>query len=340
MQEAVGLARRNRLVSAFEAVERLPTFVGSRDALVEAVRRDGHPSPAAIGAAIESDPALCAAVLRRANRRCDEPVATVMSALDHVEPAELLEIAAAAETFDVFEAAPGLWGRRPEAFRLHAVAVQRTAFLIARETHHPAPDRLMVSALLHDIGKLVLVAGYAGAREAPAATGDVPEERLQAEMRSIGLTHTMVGGVLARRWGLPGPIEHVITAHHDDDCGPDAATVRLADLLVHHAHGDPVARGAVRAAAVAAGVSRHALRRLAGNPAAGDGPRRTDASPLSRRELQALRGLAHGKVYKEIAHELGLSVSTVRSHLSRTYDKLGARDRAQAVLIASERGWI
>ena len=52
------------------------------------------------------------------------------------------------------------------------------------------------------------------------------------------------------------------------------------------------------------------------------------------------RRLAKGMVYKQIASELGLSTSTVRTHLHNVYGKLGAMDRAQAVLIATERGWI
>jgi DNA-binding NarL/FixJ family response regulator len=53
-----------------------------------------------------------------------------------------------------------------------------------------------------------------------------------------------------------------------------------------------------------------------------------------------LQHLAEGMVYKQIAQELALSVSTVRSHLHNVYGKLGAVDRAQAVLIANERGWL
>ena len=62
--------------------------------------------------------------------------------------------------------------------------------------------------------------------------------------------------------------------------------------------------------------------------------------PLSSRELEVLLGLADGKVYKEIAVDLSLSASTVRSHLHNVYVKLGVVDRAQAVLLASSRGWI
>ena len=62
--------------------------------------------------------------------------------------------------------------------------------------------------------------------------------------------------------------------------------------------------------------------------------------PLSSRELEVLVALADGKVYKQIAAELSLSASTVRSHLHHVYAKLGVVDRAQAVLLASSRGWI
>jgi hypothetical protein len=41
-----------------------------------------------------------------------------------------------------------------------------------------------------------------------------------------------------------------------------------------------------------------------------------------------------------LARELSLSTSTVRSHLHDIYGKLGAIDRAQAVLLATRAGWI
>jgi DNA-binding NarL/FixJ family response regulator len=62
--------------------------------------------------------------------------------------------------------------------------------------------------------------------------------------------------------------------------------------------------------------------------------------PLSSREVEVLTRLAEGKVYKQIALELSLSASTVRSHLHNIYGKLGAVDRAQTVLLATERGWL
>ena len=76
---------------------------------------------------------------------------------------------------------------------------------------------------------------------------------------------------------------------------------------------------------------------LSGSPGR---PRQIDPCPMSAREVDVLRRLARGMVYKQIASELGLSTSTVRTHLHNVYRKLGAMDRAQAVLMATERGWI
>ncbi|GAA3441235.1 response regulator transcription factor [Planomonospora venezuelensis] len=63
-------------------------------------------------------------------------------------------------------------------------------------------------------------------------------------------------------------------------------------------------------------------------------------NPLTRRELDVLRQAAQGARSGEIAEELFLSVGTVRNHLSRIMCKTGARNRLDAVRIASDAGWL
>ncbi|PZG18597.1 response regulator transcription factor [Nonomuraea aridisoli] len=63
-------------------------------------------------------------------------------------------------------------------------------------------------------------------------------------------------------------------------------------------------------------------------------------NPLTRRELDVLRIAAGGARSAEIADELFLSVGTVRNHLSRIMCKTGARNRLDAVRIASDYGWL
>jgi DNA-binding NarL/FixJ family response regulator len=62
--------------------------------------------------------------------------------------------------------------------------------------------------------------------------------------------------------------------------------------------------------------------------------------PLSKREQEVLEHLASGKSTREIAEALGLGDETVKSHLSRIYQKLKASDRVQAVVIAMRHGLV
>jgi len=64
------------------------------------------------------------------------------------------------------------------------------------------------------------------------------------------------------------------------------------------------------------------------------------ANPLSDRERQVLRLAADGRSAAAIAAEVFLSAGTVRNHLSAAIGKTGAENRAQAVRIASDKGWL
>lgn len=67
---------------------------------------------------------------------------------------------------------------------------------------------------------------------------------------------------------------------------------------------------------------------------------RPHESPLSRREVEILQKVAYGATTKEVASQLGISPHTVKTHLERIFEKLGANDRAQAVAIAIRQGLV
>ena len=54
---------------------------------------------------------------------------------------------------------------------------------------------------------------------------------------------------------------------------------------------------------------------------------------LTEREITVLRLVADGKTNKEIANDLDLSEKTVKNHVNRIFNKLGAGSRVEAVLI-------
>ncbi|MFC6714125.1 response regulator [Branchiibius cervicis] len=66
--------------------------------------------------------------------------------------------------------------------------------------------------------------------------------------------------------------------------------------------------------------------------------RQQDGPSLSEREQQVLEGFARGLSIPQLAAELYLGASTVKTHTQRLYDKLGVSDRAAAVAEGMRRG--
>jgi putative nucleotidyltransferase with HDIG domain len=331
-----------RLTAAFEALEAFPALAESRNRLL-AVAAKENVATADIVTAVESDVALIIAVLRLANRvqSSRRRVDTVVAAVELLTPQTVQALATQLRTFDFFERA-SVWDAAPERFRLHALATQRAADRVAAEISYEQRDRLTVTSLLHDIGKLVLMFAYPGYPGQVHRGARTPRERIHQERRELGVDHALVGGVLARRWGLPPTVATVIERHHNPEAEGESAVVSLADMLAHYGQGAAVSPSEMLQTARIVGLGPKELRRVLYElpSASNQRPRHVDPCPLSSRELGVLQRLAEGKVYKQIAHELTLSTSTVRTHLHNIYGKLGAVDRAQAVLIATERGWL
>ena len=63
-------------------------------------------------------------------------------------------------------------------------------------------------------------------------------------------------------------------------------------------------------------------------------------SPLTPREHEVLRAARQHATVADLAQMLYLSPGTVRNHLSSAMQKLDARNRAEAVRIAEEKGWL
>src|SRR5215210_4176004 len=312
--ESAGAQRRHneghgrRLTAAFDALEAFPALAESRDRVMRLVTAE-RISPADIVGAVESDVALVISVLRLANEiegRTRGKVESVVAAVELLSPEAVQGLASRVRTYDFCERST-VWDVAPERFRLHGVATQRAADRLATEAGFEHRDRLVVTALLHDIGKLVLMHAYPGYPQQVHGTARTPEERIHRERRELGVDHALVGGILAHygQGGAVSPTE-LLKSARTIGLGPAELRSVMYDLPY------PV----------------------------GSRTRQIDPCPLSTREQDVLKQLAEGKVYKQIAHELRLSTSTVRTHLHNVYGKLGAVDRAQAVLIATERGWL
>jgi putative nucleotidyltransferase with HDIG domain len=322
------------------SVQDLPAFTPACDHAVAALDA-GNAKFTDLIAAIESDTGLTVAVLRRAQRLTTRrPIANVPEAVTRLGAEEVR--AAIGEV----PRASFPWRTTQEALiqdlRVHGQTVALAADRLAEEVGFEDRDELFTAALLHDVGKLVFALAIGDANWCVDTRRTTPEERIRDERRLATLDHACLGAVLAERWGLPRRLSDAIGGHHRRDSEASLTSLlRLADIVAHYALGDAVDRRVMLRLAAILGVRGPALRdALFDLPQGGGHRKRRMPSPLSDRETAALRQLAAGKVYKDIAEDLGVATSTVRTHLHSVYAKLEVADRAQAVLRASEMGWI
>jgi DNA-binding NarL/FixJ family response regulator len=87
-------------------------------------------------------------------------------------------------------------------------------------------------------------------------------------------------------------------------------------------------------------VTRRLLDRFAHRLPPVNDERNAALRELTEREVEVLKLVARGLTNREIADRLVLAEPTVKTHVSHVFDKLGLRDRAQAVVLAYEAGLI
>ena len=102
----------------------------------------------------------------------------------------------------------------------------------------------------------------------------------------------------------------------------DAGRAEIVEAVVKVARGESVVPAAL------AGALAGEIRLRA----------QSDAPVLSERERQVLQAFARGRSVPQVAAELTIGVSTVKTHTQRLYEKLGVSDRAAAVAEAMRRG--
>ena len=136
----------------------------------------------------------------------------------------------------------------------------------------------------------------------------------------------------------PNSLATAIERHHSDDATGEAAIVRLADMLAHYGHGAAVDPKQLLNAARALELTPEQLRDLMYEiPYAANGKKRhVDPCPLSSRELDVLKKLAEGKVYKQIALGAG-AVHQHRAHAPAQHLRQARRGRSRSGGAAGHR---
>lgn len=141
----------------------------------------------------------------------------------------------------------------------------------------------------------------------------------------------------------------IVTTFDRDDYLYQALDAGASGFLLKNAGAEDLI-AAVRALAAGDGmlapeVTRRVLARFAAAPApgavattSGSVPKIALAEPLTDREAEVLTLIADARSNGEIARALFIGEATVKTHVSRILQKLGARDRVQAVVLAHRMG--
>ncbi|MFD9605444.1 response regulator [Streptomyces sp. NPDC057908] len=146
--------------------------------------------------------------------------------------------------------------------------------------------------------------------EMPGMTGIDAAAALRRELPAVKV-------VVVTTFGRPGYLRRAMESGADAFLVKDAPASQLASAVRKVLAGERVIDPTLAAAALADG-----------------------ASPLTDRERDVLRTAADGSTNAEIAATLHLSQGTVRNYLSMAIQKMAARNRAEAVRIAREKGWL
>ena len=132
----------------------------------------------------------------------------------------------------------------------------------------------------------------------------------------------------------------MLTTFDLDEYVYDALRAGASGFLLKDAPATQLAAGVRMVAAgdalLAPSITRRLIEEFAATPPAAPPPPGLDE--LTPRELEVFRLVAQGKSNAEIAADLVISETTVKTHVARMMMKLGVHDRVQAVVLAYELG--
>ena len=166
-----------------------------------------------------------------------------------------------------------------------------------------------------------------GDKVAAAAKATQPDVAL-LDIEMPGIDGLAVAGVLSQElpecrsvilttFGRPGYLRRAMESGARGFVVKDSPPEQLADAIRRVAAGERVVDPLLAATTLATG-----------------------SSPLTARERDVLVAARAGTSAAEIAEKLFLSEGTVRNYLSAAMSKVGARNRAEAVIRADEYGWL
>lgn len=222
-----------RLIENSDALPDLPKLI------TELTELESQPdtSTADMARLISSDDELSARVLRLVNSPFygfSRTITNISNALVLLGINIIKSLILSSSIFELMQkTAPGLWR--------HSLATAVTANIIASSLELDDVEEITTAALLHDVGKVVVIVYLMDDYE------NILSRKVQKDIsssdveRALLLTdHAEIGAWLAQKWLLPIKLQQAIGCHHDV---ASAGEYRMATAVVHYANILATARG-------------------------------------------------------------------------------------------------
>ncbi|WP_046726828.1 response regulator [Streptomyces humi] len=211
-----------------------------------------------------------------------------------------------------------------------------------------ADDQNLVRAsfamLVSSAGDMEVVAEAATGREAVALARSARADLVVMDVRMPDLDGIEATRLIAADEDLAGVKVLVLTTYETDENIVEALRAGASGFLVKDIRPaellDAIRTVAAGESLLSPGPTSRLIARFLRAPNTATTSAVGGPSGLSERERQVLVLVARGLNNSEIADALGLSPLTAKTHVSRIMGKLGARDRAQLVIVAYESGLV
>jgi putative nucleotidyltransferase with HDIG domain len=246
------LPRELEVEAIHQEVVRLDSLPTLPSVAIELIRRWNDPdlSIQSVVDLLSLDGPLSAKVLHVANAsnpRLHQEVTSLRHASALLGLNKLRCLTLGVTVFQTFEDQKAAWAQSLDLseFWRHSIAVATAAELLANRYGYEAPEEAFLAGLLHDIGKVGMLATrpeqYAEVL-AKAKRGDKP--LLEYEEMLLGVTHVEVGKWIGEQWNLPEKFRRAIWQHHQapssqpigpKDPGSLDKLIYLADYLARRA---------------------------------------------------------------------------------------------------------
>ena len=201
---------------------------------------------------------------------------------------------------------------------------------------HPVTREGLRTALELSDDVVVVVGEAASGEEALSRVAELTPDVVFMDVRMPGID----GIEATRRIRQASPETKVILITIDESRGAvsEAIQAGVSGYLLKDASADALVDAAQKAVEGGAVIHPQLTRTFIEEVHLTESP--AEQAPLSKREREILQKIANGATTKEVANDLGISPHTVKTHLERIFEKLGANDRAQAVAIAIRTGLV